>query len=127
MKRALLLLLSLHLLVVSLLPGADARVLADVSAAREHHEEDHADESIWDFIHDHFLGGAHQHAGDNAHHPLPFHHGHGTDGVPTLFVALEVGWQAPAAYSVRAVTRPDRELQMPIGGIVRRCWQPPQA
>lgn len=129
MKRVLPFLLSLHLLVVSLLPGADTRILLDIPAAQEHHAKDHANSGFWDFVYDHYLGGEHQHDNGDGHGSMPFHHAHSGVGAVVLFFqapAPVVGCGAVPRYA--SASKPPR-LATPAAplGVSRLCWQPPRA
>ena len=129
MKRVLSFLLSIHLLVVGLLPGADARILLDTAAAQEHHDEDHADSGFWDFVYDHYLGGEHHHSNGDDHGLMPFHHAHSSVGAVVLF------FQAPALVTERGAVfqhlsagqQPRLATPAAPSGVSRMCWQPPRA
>ena len=127
MKRVLPFLLALHLLVVSLLPGADTRVLLDTAAAQEHHDEDHADGGFWDFVYDHYLAGEHHHSTGDGHHSLPLHHAHGSVGAVVLFFQTPVFGVASVPDYTTATVQPQLTTPTAPGGISRPCWQPPRA
>ena len=129
MKRVLPFLLSIHLLVISLLPGGDTRVLLDTAAAQEHHDEDHADSGLWDFVYDHYLGGEHHHDNGDDHSSMPFHHAHSNVGAVVLFFQASAPFIERGAVPSYASARKQPRLVTPaaLRGIIRLCWQPPRA
>ncbi|SDX88766.1 hypothetical protein [Hymenobacter psychrophilus] len=132
MKRLLLLLLSLHLLAVSCLPGGNAQELAEAPALWQHHNQDHAASDLADFFYDHFLAAAHTHhdtGGANKHQSLPFHHVHDY-AAPAVFlppVAARWALLVAPAWSALSASRPAPAVLATHPGMARRCWQPPQA
>lgn len=132
MKRLLLLLLSLHLLAVSCLPGGNVQELAEASKLWQHHAQDHAASSLVDFFYDHFLAAAHTHdtdGGANKHQSLPFHHVHDYAAPAVFLPPVAARWAlllAPA-WSALSASRPAPAVLATHPGMARRCWQPPQA
>ena len=129
MKRVLPLLLSLHLLVVSLLPGADTRIVLDIAAAQEHHDTDHADSGFWDFVCDHYWGGEHHHDNGDDHGSMPFHHAHSSVGAVVLFfqVSAPVFGRSDVSQYASASEQPRLTTPAALLGVSRLCWQPPRA
>ncbi len=131
MKRLLLLLLSLHLLAVSCLPGGDAQELAEASTLWQHHDQDHAASGLVDFFYDHFLADAHAHeqqSGANDHKSLPFHHVHDY-AAPAMYLPPVAGrWAlAVSGWPALSARRPAPTLLATHPGMARICWQPPRA
>lgn len=132
MKRVLPFLLSLHMLFVGLLPGADAHILLDTAAVQEHYDEDHVNTSFWAFLYNHYIAGKHLHPdcqGCDDQDALPCHHTHthgGSMALVAFFHSLlsaadHEPQYADASVQTRLVT------PMVPNGVTRQCWQPPRA
>ena len=127
-KRLLLLFLSLHLLGVSFLPGADAHELAEASKLWQHHETEHAGAGFWDFFYDHYLSDTHRHPNSDEHRSLPFHHAHACGMQLAFFLAAKPWHPAPLlVYALTCAKKPRPTAEAAPTGMARRCWQPPRA
>ena len=127
-KRLLLLFLSLHLLGVSFLPGADAHELAEASKLWQHHETEHAGAGFWDFFYDHYLSDTHRHPTSDEHRSLPFHHAHACGMQLAFFLAAKPWHPAPLpVYALKSAKKPRPTAEAAPAGTARRCWQPPRA
>ncbi|WP_426491387.1 hypothetical protein [Hymenobacter sp. 102] len=130
MSRFLLLLLSFHLLAVSLLPGGDARELTEVASAWQHRTHEHASSTLLDFVYDHFVAAdSHEHSGDHAadHQSLPLHHGHDTASAAVYVLPVALTWQPNPAQYAAASRLPNHAEPAARQGVLRPCWQPPRA
>ncbi|RFP63556.1 hypothetical protein D0N36_18695 [Hymenobacter lapidiphilus] len=131
MKRLLLLLLSLHLLAVSCLPGGNAQELAEASALWQHHDQDHAASGLVGFFYDHFLAHSHSHGedgGTDEHQSLPLHHTHDYAAPAVYLPPVAARWAvAVFGWSALSASRPLAAVPATHPGMARVCWQPPQA
>ncbi|NVO31869.1 hypothetical protein [Hymenobacter lapidiphilus] len=129
MKRLLLLLLSLHLLAISCLPGGNAQELAEASVLWQHHDQHHAASGLVGFFYDHFLADAHhEDGGTDEHQSLPFHHTHDYAAPAVYLPPVAARWVLLVPrWSALGGSRPLPAVLATHPGMARRCWQPPQA
>lgn len=64
--------LSLHLLVAGLMPAGNVLELAKLPGLISHYQEQHATNSVWRFLYDHYAG-RHNQEHEHDHDRLPLH------------------------------------------------------
>jgi hypothetical protein len=122
--RILVILLSLHLFVVSLLPGGDAHELCELPDLWAHQQQNHAADGFWAFFYDHYLGA---HKDGAEHQALPYHHVHPSAAQLADVPPYPLAWE-PSPLSARkdVVWAMQRQTDASIA-VARAWWQPPRA
>ncbi|RAK63850.1 hypothetical protein [Hymenobacter edaphi] len=125
MKRVVIAVLSLHLFVAGLMPAGNVLELVKLPVLISHYQEQHATNSVWRFLYDHYAGRHNQeHQHDHAQLPLHccLHQAPAMALPPALRLPLQP--QLPEFAEARQY-RGEYVASAPRG-ISRPCFQPPR-
>lgn len=124
-RRLLIALLSLHLFVAGLMPAGNVLELAKLPVLVSHYQQQHATNSVWRFLYDHYAG-PHNKQHQRDHTQLPLHcclHQVAAMALPPV-LRLHLPPQPPEFAVVRQY-RGEYVASAPRG-ISRACFQPPR-
>jgi hypothetical protein len=126
MKRLVIAVLSLHLFVAGLMPAGNVLELVKLPVLITHYQQQHATNSVWRFLYDHYAG-RHNQEHQRDHAELPLHcclHQATALGLPPVLRLLPLPQPLPEFPEARQYA--GEYVASAPRGISRPCFQPPR-